>query len=134
MGVSADAPWSDMAYKLVRYDGRPVLKLSTGKSSLPGEKQVFRLRDDDNGDFSRDIITLRDEHVEDGEPLLCKVMEHGKAIRPLPSLDEMRGRFKEDFSHLDDRFKALQGPDKYEVALSSRIKELYERLTAGAQE
>ena len=23
MGVSADAPWSDMAYKLVKYDGRP---------------------------------------------------------------------------------------------------------------
>jgi nicotinate phosphoribosyltransferase len=33
MGVSADAPWSDIAYKLVEYDNRPVLKLSTGKVS-----------------------------------------------------------------------------------------------------
>ncbi|MCE2462657.1 MAG: nicotinate phosphoribosyltransferase [Dehalococcoidia bacterium] len=132
MGVSADAPWSDMAYKLVKYDGRPVFKLSTGKSSLPGEKQVFRLRDD-KGDFSRDIITLRDEHVEGGEPLLCKVMERGKAIRPLPLLDEMRERFKEDFSHLDDRFKALQGPHEYEVALSPRVKELYDQLTVEVQ-
>ena len=138
MGVSADAPWSDMAYKLVKYDGRPVLKLSTGKASLPGEKQVFRLRDD-KGDFFKDIIALRDERVEGGEPLLCKVMEHGKAIRPLPSLDEIRGRFKEDFGHLDDRFKALQGPPSpartggYEVALSSHVKELYHRLTVEAQ-
>ena len=38
MGVSSDAPWSDMAYKLVKYDGRPVLKLSTGKISLPGRE------------------------------------------------------------------------------------------------
>ena len=132
MGVSADAPWSDMAYKLVKYDGRPVFKLSTGKSSLPGEKQVFRLRDD-NRDFSGDIITLRDEHVESGEPLLCKVMEHGKAIWPPPSLDEMRGRFTEDFSHLDDRYKALQEPPEYEVALSPRIKEMYDQLTVEVQ-
>ncbi len=132
MGVSADAPWSDMAYKLVEYDGRPVLKLSTGKSSLPGEKQVFRLRDD-NGDFSGDIIALRGERVERGEPLLCKVMEQGKAIRPLPSLDEIRGRFKEDFGHLDDRFKALQGPPAYEVALSPRARKLYDQLTVEAQ-
>ncbi len=33
MGVSADAPWFDIAYKLVEYDERPVLKLSTGKAS-----------------------------------------------------------------------------------------------------
>ena len=132
MGVSADAPWSDMAYKLVKYDGRPVLKLSTGKASLPGEKQVFRLRDD-KGDFSRDIIALKDERVEGGEPLLCKVMEHGEAIQPLPSLDEMREHFKEDFSHFDDRFKALQEPPEYEVALSPRIKELSDLLTVEAQ-
>ena len=41
-GVSADAPWTDCAYKLVEYDGTPLLKLSTGKTSLPGRKQVYR--------------------------------------------------------------------------------------------
>ena len=131
MGVSADAPWSDMAYKLVKYDGRPVLKLSTGKASLPGEKQVFRLRDD-KGNFSKDIIALRDERVEGGESLLCKVMEGGKTIQPPPSLDEIRGHFKEDFGHLDDRFKALREPPSYEVALSSHVKEMYHRLTVEA--
>ena len=35
-GVSADAPWSDMVYKIVCFDGRPVMKLSEGKMSLPG--------------------------------------------------------------------------------------------------
>jgi nicotinic acid phosphoribosyltransferase len=37
MGVSADAPFLDIAYKLVKYDGRPVLKLSSGKKTLVEE-------------------------------------------------------------------------------------------------
>jgi nicotinate phosphoribosyltransferase len=38
MGVSADAPYLDSAYKLVAYDGRPVMKLSAGKTTWPGAK------------------------------------------------------------------------------------------------
>ena len=59
-GVSEDAPSSDMAYKLVCFDQRPVMKLSTGKVSLPGSKQVFRMRDED-GKLSRDVIGLQDD-------------------------------------------------------------------------
>ena len=35
VGVSADAPYLDSVYKLVEYDGRPVLKLSAEKSTEP---------------------------------------------------------------------------------------------------
>jgi hypothetical protein len=42
MGVSADAPYVDSAYKLVQFGGRPVMKLSEGKATLPGAKQVHR--------------------------------------------------------------------------------------------
>ena len=59
-GVSADAPWSDMVYKIVCFDGRPVMKLSEGKMSLPGSKQIFRRRDED-GSLSGDIIGLQEE-------------------------------------------------------------------------
>ena len=52
-GVSADAPWSDMVYKLVCFDGRPVMKLSEGKMSLPGAKQIFRRRDGGRHAFRR---------------------------------------------------------------------------------
>ena len=45
VGVSQDAPWSDCTYKLVEYDGRPTLKLSTDKATLPGPKQVYRFVD-----------------------------------------------------------------------------------------
>ena len=130
MGVSADAPWTDMAYKLVRYGGRPVLKLSTGKVSLPGEKQVFRLRDGP-GRLTGDVIALRDEDAPcpqgagaSPEPLLNQVMEGGRALETSPSLEEIRERLRRDLEALDDGVKALRDPVRYPVHLSPRLDEL----------
>src|SRR6266508_1051 len=44
VGVSADAPYLDSVYKLVEYDGQPVLKLSAEKSSEPGRRGIWRPR------------------------------------------------------------------------------------------
>ena len=66
-----------MAYKLVEYGDKPVLKRSPGKSSWPGAKQLFRQRNS-QGQLERDLIGLRDEHVVGTEALLRKVMESGK--------------------------------------------------------
>ena len=48
----------DAVYKIVAFDGRPVLKLSTSKSTLPGSKQVWRRRTD--GTFAGDVVALAD--------------------------------------------------------------------------
>src|SRR5206468_7367220 len=42
MATSSDAPVLDTAYKLAEYSGRPKLKSSESKATLPGRKQVFR--------------------------------------------------------------------------------------------
>ncbi|HLU49896.1 MAG TPA: nicotinate phosphoribosyltransferase, partial [Planctomycetota bacterium] len=42
LAVSRDAPDLDMAYKLVEYEGKSRLKLSSAKAILPGRKQIFR--------------------------------------------------------------------------------------------
>ena len=55
IGVAADAPYLDTAYKLVQYGERPVFKLSPGKATLPGRKQVFR------GPGLVDQVGLRDQ-------------------------------------------------------------------------
>lgn len=122
MGVSADAPWTDIAYKLVRYDGRPVLKLSTGKVSLPDDKQVYRFTE--KGRLEYDIIALRTEHLEQGEPLLQKSMAGGRIVGALPSLAEIRGRFLAEFGLLDERYKAIKKPDEYPVALGPGLEVL----------
>ena len=128
-GVSADAPWSDMAYKLVCFDDRPVMKLSPEKMSLPGAKQVFRTKDA-NGMFAKDIIALHDEELPGGLPLLEEVMRNGKRTGQPVTLEEVRKTFQEDFSSLDGRFKVLNNPPRFPVSISGKL----ERLTSEVRE
>ncbi len=125
MGTSADAPWMDMAYKLVEYDRAPVLKLSTGKASSPGRKQVFRTRDG-SGNFVQDTIGLRDEQSA-GENLLRQAMQNGRRTAPRPDLNESRKMFSEDFAALPERFKSLRNPPQYPVETSQQLLDLRER-------
>jgi nicotinate phosphoribosyltransferase len=127
MGVSADAPWFDIAYKLVEHNGRPVLKLSTGKVSSPAKKQVFRFVDG-QGRLKRDVIGLREENLPGAEPLLKKAMEKGKRIGTNPAPKEIRETFLREFSFLEDRNKALQNPAEYQVELSPRLRNLQEAI------
>jgi nicotinate phosphoribosyltransferase len=126
MGVSADGPYTDIAYKLVQYDGRPVLKLSSGKKTLVGEKQVFRRTN--NGRFAGDVIGLRDEDL-DGEPLLSMVMEQGQRKQKSESLDDIRKRFHDDFAALDESSKALDHPKSYAVELGPGLKSLQDEVS-----
>ncbi len=127
MGVSGDAPWFDMAYKLVEHNGRPVLKLSTGKVSLPGRKQLFRFVDG-QGRLKKDAIALLNENLPEAEHLLKKVMEKGKAKDPHPNLKEIRECFLEEFNRLDEPTKAIRNPAAYPVELSPRLKQLKEKI------
>lgn len=126
LGTSADAPYTDMAYKLVQYDGRPVLKLSTGKKTLVSEKQVFRSRRGDR--ITGDVIALRQEKGE-GEPLLKQVMRKGVREDGGESLGDIRERFKEEFARLDDRYKSIRDPEHFPVTLSPELERLQDRVT-----
>lgn len=126
MGVSGDAPWTDMAYKLVRYGERPVLKLSAGKTSLPGAKQVFRFVE--RGKLHHDVIALEEDAVLDGQPMLQSVMTNGRIVRPLPSLSVIRERCREELDQLGDNHKAIRDPEAYTVRLSPGLQSLKERL------
>jgi nicotinate phosphoribosyltransferase len=123
VGVSADAPYVDIVYKMVRFNARDVRKLSPGKSTLAGKKQVFR-RSDQEGRYTEDIIGLRDESIEGGRPLLEKVMADGKILRPPPSLQATQAKFKESFTLLNDRYKSIKDHNAYPVKLSRRLEEL----------
>jgi nicotinate phosphoribosyltransferase len=128
MGVSADAPYLDMAYKLVQYGGRPVLKLSPGKATLVSEKQVFRFSTS-GGKLRQDIIGLRDDDIEGSEALLQKVMSKGKANAKQPLLPQIQKRFLEEFFRLDEKYRSLdKTEEEYPVELSPRLEELQSRL------
>jgi nicotinate phosphoribosyltransferase len=127
MGVSADAPYFDIAYKLVRYADQPVMKLSTGKVTLVDKKQVWRWFDN-QGAMARDTIALRREAIPGGTPLLQPVMAGGRITRPLPTLSESRDYFQAQFARLPETHKALQDPTPYPVSLSPGLTELQSRV------
>lgn len=128
LGVSADAPYLDVAYKLAVYAGRPVRKLSLGKATLAGEKQVWRRRDR-AGRFVGDVVGLRGEPAPagDAEPLLETVMVGGRAVQPRPTLDELRARFQADFAALDPRYRRIRGPERYPVEYTSALTDIQQR-------
>ena len=129
VGVSADAPYADSVYKLVQYGGRPVVKLSPGKQTLPGPKQVYR-RMDAGGRFEGDVIACWDEIPERAfEPLLHPVMEEGGRVGASPALGALRDYFRGKFSRLPPEYKALRPSRRYPVSVSPRLRDLEARLT-----
>jgi nicotinate phosphoribosyltransferase len=127
MGVSADAPYFDIAYKLVRYADQPLMKLSSGKVTLVDQKQVFRFFDQ-QGAMARDTIALRRESIPGGTPLLQPVMAGGRITRPLPTLEESRDYFTAQFARLPQAHKVLQDPTPYPVSLSPGLQDLQSRV------
>jgi len=125
VGVSADAPYLDVVYKMVHFKNRDVRKLSPGKMTLAGEKQVFR-KSDPNDCYLEDIMGLRDDIIDQGKPLLKKVMENGEILRPHPPLQTIRKSFKKNFALLDDRYKSISEYKPYPVKLSNSLQKLQE--------
>jgi nicotinate phosphoribosyltransferase len=123
LGVSADAPFLDLVYKLVDFDGGPVLKLSTGKATLPGAKQVWRVRQEERAAY--DLLRLDDGHGE-GEPLLREVMRDGRSVWSEP-LTAIRERVRRERESLPKPVRALDGTP-YEVRVDPGLAGLRERL------
>ena len=131
MGTSADKPFVDVIYKLCETKGErgkfsPIMKLSEGKTTLPGRKQVYRLKDE-NGNYSKDVIALANEKVN-GEPLLRKVMEKGEIVIDLPTIKEIRTVAAENLVKLPKKFKKLTNSQAYTVDLSRELKSLIKTL------
>lgn len=120
MGVSADAPYLDIVYKLVRFGERDVKKLSPGKATLAGQKQVFR-KADSSGRFIEDIITTRRQTVADAEPLLVRTMEKGRIITPAESLEALRRRCGRQMQGLAPELKKAKSEKTYPVVISPQL-------------
>jgi nicotinate phosphoribosyltransferase len=120
MGVSADAPALDTAYKLVEYGGRPVIKLAEGKVTDPGRKQVFR-----SDTLDDDLIALREEPgPAGGRPLLEPVMEEGSVLAPSPPLPAARERFERDLAALPLPARDLEQPVPPPVGRTEKLRQL----------
>lgn len=119
--TSSDAPGLDCAYKLQEYAGVPRRKLSTGKATWPGRKQVWRSVDA-RGRMRGDVVsTLHDRPL--GEPLLQPVMRQGRRTGPPPSLSEIRARAARELAALPEPLRALE-PHDYPVRTAEPLTRL----------
>jgi nicotinate phosphoribosyltransferase len=122
MGVSADAPYLDSAYKLVEFAGQPVMKLSAGKATLPGAKQVHR-------GPAGDVIALRGEPVPSGcEALLRPVMRAGRRLEPPEPVAAARRRCAASLAALPPAARSLRDPSAPPVTVSPALAELRRRV------
>lgn len=113
VGVAEDAPAPDSVYKLVKYGDEPVCKLSAGKATLPGPKQVWRTPE---GDV---IGRAEEEGPELGEPLMVEVMREGRRLDD-GSIAAAAERFAADAKALPEGVRSLR-PDRYPVSRTNAL-------------
>ena len=124
MGVSFDVPSLESVYKLVRYDGRPVMKLSTGKRTLPGEKQVWR-------GPGGDLLGLREED-QPGEALLIQVMSGGQRVGAAGTIETARARFERELAAVPAEALSLDAPRPRVARVSDALTAMAEQVTTEA--
>jgi nicotinate phosphoribosyltransferase len=123
IGVSADAPSLDTAYKLVEYAGRPVMKLSPGKETRPGPKQVYRAGA--GGAVAGDLLATRSEPAPPGDRgLLVPVMIAGRRLGEPELLSWIRDRLSGDLQSLPEPVRRLRASPPPPVRVSAPLEAL----------
>jgi len=131
LDASIDAPSLDCAYKLQEYAGKPRRKLSEGKVTWPGRKQVWRSYGTDGG-MRGDILSLEND-TQPGEALLAPVMRAGKRIEPAPALAQIRERAARELDRLPEPLRRLEPGINYPVQISEKLSVLVAQMDAKAR-
>ena len=144
-------------YKLVAIEGNDgelvsKIKLSenTSKITLPGFKQCWRLFDRESGKAIADVITLRDEVIDDtkeyelfdpeytwkrktvtdfiARPLQIEVFKNGKLTYVSPDATAIRDYREQQVESLWEEVQRFEKPHKYYVDYSEKLYQLQKQL------
>ncbi len=108
--TSSDAPYLDMAYKLVEYEGKPKVKKSPGKETFPYKRQVIRHYKDAKMDYDEVV-----PYEKAREGLIELVVEKGKRLKSLPSLERIRETLRRELEDLPEGLKSITDGREYRV-------------------
>ena len=151
--TSEDLPALGGVYKLAavcEQDGTviPKIKLSdnTAKITNPAFKNLYRLYDRENGMAIADLITLREESVDDSQPLVLfhpvetwkthevenfravelqqTIVKDGKLVYDFPTLKEIKEFSQNELSKFWEEYLRLDMPHEYKVDLSKKLHAL----------
>lgn len=143
-------------YKLVAVEENgevtPKIKVSENieKITTPGVKQVYRIYDSETHKAKADLITLKEEVIDNSKPLtifhplytwkrktlynyyvkplLVPIYEKGKLVYDRPDLEEIRAHCSAEINTLWDEYKRLDQPQVYKVDLSQDLWDLKNNL------
>jgi nicotinate phosphoribosyltransferase len=119
LAASIDVPALDCAYKLQHYAGRPRRKLSEGKATWPGRKQVWRTYET-QGRMRGDILSVEGD-TQAAEPLIVPMMRGGKRVAPGPGLADVRSRAARDLARLPEKLAWLESGTEYPVQVADAL-------------
>ncbi|WP_413174322.1 nicotinate phosphoribosyltransferase [Anabaena azotica] len=111
-------------YKLVDIDSIPVMKMSSGKFTYPGRKQIFRAFTANK--LQADKLGLSEESFSEEKPLLQLVMKDGKQLQPPESLTTIRQRTAVSVASLPEETRRLENPISVKVEISEMLQNLTE--------
>lgn len=117
-------------YKLVQIEDRPVIKLSSGKVTYPGLKQVYRVMDD-NGNYNYDLLALEGEKsINDlnGFPLLEKLVSKGHQISTKRNINDIQKYVETCVSKVPNSSLNIKMSVPYGIIPSSVLAELINDL------
>lgn len=114
-------------YKLVEIDGIPTMKQSSGKSTYPGRKQIFRQFV--NGTLQSDTLGLAEEASSNAQPLLQLVCQSGKMLHLPESLATIRQRTRDNVNSLPAIARQLHHPQSPSVRISASLEKLTEDIS-----
>lgn len=132
LSTVSDAPALGAIYKLVEIErggaNVPIMKLSPGKQSYPGRKQVWRRFE--NGRAVEDVIELADAvGADSGNPLLTRVMVNGRRTSAAPSLADLRARSCAAVATLPEPVRRIRDTAVYPVRIGDELRDAIDRLT-----
>jgi len=122
--TSIDDPKLEAVLKLAEFirDGQTFYsaKLTPGKLSYPGRKQVFRIYK--KGIMVNDVVGLATEKL--GTPLLIPMVKAGKFVYQLPTLDQIKVYTASQIKTLPEKLKRVEHVAPYRVSFSKKLNEL----------
>ncbi|HRY75687.1 MAG TPA: nicotinate phosphoribosyltransferase [Methanoregulaceae archaeon] len=103
--TSSDAPYLDIVYKLVEYEGRPMFKTSPGKATFPFKRQIVRHAK--GGRMTHDEV-VRMDSPENTPGLVTTILRRGAGTGSPPSVDEIRALATAQIASLPAGFMTLE--------------------------
>ena len=127
LSTSIDVPALTGVYKLVEIERDeqrvPTMKLSPGKRTYPGRKQVWRVHDASTS--THDVLGIAEEvGPPDADPLLCCVMRDGRRETGVSAVTDLQARCAAAVGGLPVQVRRLEAPESYRVVVSAHLDRL----------